>query len=80
MKSLHFVCLCWFPLEICPLARQGSVGEGKDSRGEGQGKGAKEDREKETKLEGRTDTMWRRMNGRQPRGGGKETEEEREEG
>lgn len=24
MKSLLLVCLCWFPLEICPLARQGS--------------------------------------------------------
>lgn len=54
MKSLHFVCLCWFPREIRPLARQGSVGEGKDSRGEGQGKGAEEDGEKEMQ---RADTM-----------------------
>lgn len=45
MKSLLFVCLCWFPRG--DLARQGGVGEEKDIGGEGQGKGAKEDREKE---------------------------------
>lgn len=37
MKSLLLVCLCWFPLEICPLARRGNVGEGRASGGEGGG-------------------------------------------
>lgn len=50
------------------------MGEGKDSRGEGQGKGAKEDGEKEA---WRTDILWRRTNVRQSRDGGKETEERR---
>lgn len=40
MKSLLLVCLCWFPLEICPLARRGNVGEGRDSRRERRGRGA----------------------------------------
>lgn len=42
MKSLLLVCLCWFPLEICPLARRGNVGEGRDSRRERRGRGTEQ--------------------------------------
>lgn len=67
---------------MCPLARQGSVGEEKDSRGEGQGT----KRTGRRKCEGqRPDTVWKAMIGgksnpdvaarRQKRGMGKGGEE-----
>lgn len=71
MKSLLLVCLCWFPLEICPLAGRGNVGEGRASCREGRGRGA-EERTGKQRCVGRT----RRREPRHSGGRGKGTHQE----
>lgn len=93
MKSLLLVCLCWFPLEICPLARQGNVGEGRASLRKGRGRGTEKrtgNGDREDRLEkGRArvlreekDQGWRRGETRETQkeeGRGKNNEEQERE-